>query len=90
LRKAGSELEIGDVLSIFHAEAERADSKAFSTLMRHPKEADPHHNVNMVQVENDIGLLGDSRDGSKATKKRFNEAVPKQLVEYLAAVSVQS
>lgn len=37
----------------------------------------------MVQVENEIGLLGDSRDRSKAAEKRFHEPVPEVLIKHL-------
>ncbi|KFZ11679.1 hypothetical protein V502_07462 [Pseudogymnoascus sp. VKM F-4520 (FW-2644)] len=84
LRKAGGQLEIGDVLSIFHSEAQIADRKAFSTLMAHLRRVDKEHTVIMVQVENEIGLLGDSRDGSKAAGKRFHEPVPEDLLKYLS------
>jgi len=83
LRKAGGKLEISDVLSIFHTEAQKADSKAFSALMAHLKRVDKEHTVIMVQVENEIGLLGDSRDGSKAAERRFNEPVPESLTKFL-------
>lgn len=55
LRKAGGELAIGDVLSIFHSEAQKADAKAFGKLMAHLKEVDKKHStVIMVQVENEV------------------------------------
>lgn len=86
LRKAGGVLETADVVSIFHEEAPKADAKAFGTLMRHIKDVDEAHStVIMVQVENETGLLGDSRDGSIAAEKRFHEPVPSELVEYIAA-----
>jgi hypothetical protein len=84
LRLAGGRLQIGDVLSIFHTEAQKADSKAFSALMAHLERVDTYHTVIMVQVENEIGLLGDSRDGSKAANQRFYEPVPDQLLKYLS------
>ena len=85
LRKAGGVLETGDVVSIFHTEARDADARAFSTLLRHVREVDErHYTVIMVQVENEVGLLGDSRDGSTAANKRFSEPVPKELVEHLS------
>ena len=53
--------------------------------MRHVKEVDEAHStVIMVQVENEIGLLGDSRDGSSTANKKFSESVPKDLVELLS------
>ncbi|KAJ5684268.1 uncharacterized protein N7477_000613 [Penicillium maclennaniae] len=40
LRKAGGVLETGDVLSIFHEEACKADAKAFSRLLQHATSRD--------------------------------------------------
>ncbi|KAJ5281198.1 hypothetical protein N7478_006570 [Penicillium angulare] len=85
LRKSGGVLQTGDVLSIFHEEALNADAKAFSTLLRHIKEVDGEHStVVMIQVENETGLLGDSRDGSTASEERFNSPVPEDLLQFLA------
>ncbi|KAL4964609.1 putative beta-galactosidase [Aspergillus stella-maris] len=84
LRKARGVLETGDVLSIFHEEAPKADARAFAQLMRHLKEFDEKHStVIMVQVENETGLLGDSRDASAAAEKRFSEPVPQDLIHFL-------
>ncbi|KAF8858332.1 glycoside hydrolase [Acephala macrosclerotiorum] len=86
LRKAGGVLETADVVSIFHTEVRDADARAFSTLMRHVKEVDQDHGtVIMTQVENETGLLGDSRDGSLTANKRFSEQVPKELIEHLSS-----
>ncbi|KAJ5132335.1 hypothetical protein N7448_006493 [Penicillium atrosanguineum] len=85
LRKAGGVLKTGDVLSIFHEEACKADAKAFSRLLQHVKNIDSEYStVIMVQVENETGLLGDSRDGSAAAEQRFNEPVPSDLLCFLA------
>ncbi|KAK5166053.1 uncharacterized protein LTR77_008314 [Saxophila tyrrhenica] len=78
------ELEISDTLSIFHTEAPAADARAFSTLMKHLREVDcPHSTVIMVQVENEIGLLGDSRDRSRLAENKFSKAVPSDLLDFL-------
>ncbi|KAN0095976.1 glycoside hydrolase family 35 protein [Hyaloscypha variabilis] len=85
LRKAGGLLQTADVVSIFHEEVLNADTKAFSALMRHVKEVDEAHStVIMVQVENETGLLGDSRDGSSNANKRFSESVPAPLIKHLS------
>ena len=84
LRKAGGQVEVADALSIFHREAQMADARAFKGLMQHLKEVDEgHFTVIMVQVENEVGLLGDSRDGSAAANSRFTSPVPQQLIEAL-------
>ncbi|KXH67981.1 hypothetical protein CSAL01_00651 [Colletotrichum salicis] len=86
LRKAGDRLETGDVLSIFSAESRKADAKAFGRLMEHLREMDESHStVLMVQVENECGVLGDSRDGSELANKAFHESVPRDLVHFLSA-----
>ena len=81
----GSEVEI---LSPLCAATEEADARAFAALMRHIKEVDGtqmNHTVLMMQVENEVGVLGDSRDHSEAANKAFAGAVPGQLTAYLAA-----
>ncbi|KAL5316131.1 hypothetical protein ACEPPN_017009 [Leptodophora sp. 'Broadleaf-Isolate-01'] len=84
LRKAGGRMEIGNTLSIFHSEAPKADAKAFKALIQHLKEVDEKHStVIMVQVENEVGVLGDSRDGSVAANLKFNAPVPDDLLTFL-------
>ena len=72
-------------LSTFSAANLDADSRAFAALMRHVKEVDSHHRVIMIQVENEVGLLGDSRDRSAAANKAFSEPVPRELLDYMTS-----
>jgi hypothetical protein len=37
----------------------------------------------MMQVENEVGVLGDSRDRSPAANRAFDEQVPRELMTYL-------
>ena len=61
-----------------------ADARAFAALMRHVKAVDgQQHTVIMIQVENEVGMHGDSRDRSPAADKAFNGPVPKELMDYL-------
>lgn len=60
-----------------------ADAKAFRALMRHIREVDTEHTVIMMQVENEAGLLGDSRDRSPLAEKAWNSPVPSELMSYL-------
>ncbi|KAI0884191.1 glycoside hydrolase superfamily [Annulohypoxylon maeteangense] len=84
LRKAGGILETADVLSIFHPETLEASGKAFQALMNHLKIVDMEFStVLMVQVENETGLLGDSRDACGAANQKFAEAVPRNLIIFL-------
>ena len=75
-----------EVLSTFGAETLKADSKAYAALMKHIKEVDSaDHTVLMMQVENEVGVLGASRDQSPAANSAFASAVPADLLRYLQA-----
>ncbi|KAJ5825799.1 hypothetical protein N7474_002937 [Penicillium riverlandense] len=77
-------LQMTDTLSIFHEESAAADAQAFQRLMQHLKEVDQEHStVIMVQVENEVGLLGDSRDRGSAANERFCSPVPSALMNVL-------
>ena len=71
-------------LSALGEETMKADAKAFRALMRHLKEVDPQHTVLMMQVENESGSLGDSRDRSAAAEAAWARPVPADLMSYLA------
>jgi hypothetical protein len=61
-----------------------ADAVAFGALMRHIKEVDgTQHTVLMMQVENEVGVLRDSRDRSPAANRAFAGPVPAELMNYL-------
>lgn len=84
LRKSDTGFETADVVSLFAGESAGADARAFGALMRHLKEIDGDENtVIMVQVENECGLLGDSRDRSGPAEKAFQGDVPNELIQYL-------
>jgi hypothetical protein len=80
--KNGNGLE---TLSTLSAANRDADSRAFAALMRHIKQVDTRHTVIMMQVENEVGVLGDSRDRCEAANKAFAGSVPKELVDYIAS-----
>jgi hypothetical protein len=61
-----------------------ADAKAFRALMRHIREVDPEHTVIMMQVENETGKIGDSRDRSPLAEAAWNQPVPSALMKYLS------
>ena len=61
-----------------------ADARAFAALMRHIKAVDgQQRTVILIQVENEVGVLGDSRDRSPLANKAFEGPVPKVLRDYL-------
>jgi beta-galactosidase GanA len=75
-----------EILSPQGAATEEADARAFAALMKHIKVADgSEHTVVMMQIENEVGVLGDSRDHSEAANKAFASAVPAELTAYLKA-----
>src|ERR1700733_9231210 len=79
--KGGKGMEI---LSPFSKENVDADSRAFGALMHHLREMDgADHTVMMVQVENEIGMIADSRDRSAIADRLFNETAPVELMNYL-------
>jgi hypothetical protein len=74
-----------EVLSTLSENNRQADGRAFAALMRHVRETDSTRRVILVQVENEVGLMGDSRDRSAAANQAFAGAVPVPLLDYLAA-----
>src|SRR5262249_18008639 len=79
--QAGNGMEI---LSPFSKENVAADSHAFAAFMRHLREVDANdQTVMMVQVENEIGMIPDSRDRSAVAEQLFNQEVPADLLRYL-------
>ncbi|KAK0106208.1 hypothetical protein ONS96_003851 [Cadophora gregata f. sp. sojae] len=88
--EAGAVTRTEELLSPFCEAAWTADAKAFSALMTHLKEFDSKHStVLMVQVENETGLLGDSRDRSNIANKLFKEPVPAHLITQLQSIRTE-
>jgi len=73
------------VLSVFSPNLVKADSTAFVALMTHLAKVDVDHRVVMVQVNNESGLLRDSRDRSPAAEVAWKQPVPPTLMRYLSA-----
>jgi Domain of unknown function (DUF5597)/Beta-galactosidase len=75
-----------DIFSTFCEAARDADARAFAALMGHLREADARdRTVVMVQVENEVGVLGDTRDRSPAAEHAFQSSVPETLMARLRA-----
>lgn len=73
-----------EILSAFSSESRDADARAFAALMKHIREVDgQEHTVIMVQVENEVGMIPDSRDRSVIANELFGKNVPKELIDYL-------
>lgn len=63
-------------VSPFCDAAVEADRKAFSRLMYFLQDRDPHNTVIMVQVENEVGVLGANRDYSGKAQAEYDAEVP--------------
>ena len=79
-----------NIITTLSTEARDADARAFAALMKHIKEVDEDYKtVVMMQVENEIGVLGGNiqarRDFSDIANTAFNGPVPAELMQYLEA-----
>jgi hypothetical protein len=82
--EAGGVVKTLELVSPFCEAGRKADARAFAALMKHLREFDGEENtVLMVQVENETGLLGDSRDRSKIANEKFKQAVPENVMLHL-------
>lgn len=73
-----------EVLSTLSENNRNADARAFAAFMRHIKQMDVCRTTTiMVQLENEVGLLGDSRDRSPLADEAFAKPVPEELIDYL-------
>jgi beta-galactosidase GanA len=62
----------------------QADARAFAALLRHLRVVDgTDHTVLMVQVENEVGVLGASRDHAEAANAALAGPVPPELLAHL-------
>ena len=73
------------VLSVFSPHLMDADRAAFVALIKHLAVIDPDHRVIMVQVNNETGMLRDSRDRSPLAEAAWKQTVPPALIHYLVS-----
>jgi len=79
--ESGKSLEI---LSPLGKETVQADARAFAAMMKHVKEVDSsQRTVIMIQVQNEVGLLGSPRDYNDLANTAFAAPVPQELMDYL-------
>jgi hypothetical protein len=72
------------ILSPLSETTAQADARAFTALLRHVREFDfKQQTVVMVQVENEVGIVGAARDHSTAADRLFGSAIPDELSAYL-------
>ena len=75
-----------ETVSPFCEKAVEADKNAFSRFMAFLREYDgQEQTVIMIQLENEVGFLGDERDFGKEANEKFKEPIP-ELMETLYGV----
>jgi hypothetical protein len=70
-----------EILTPFAEANADADARAFGALLAHVAQSDPAGRVVLVQVENELGLLGDARDRGPLAETAWNAPVPPGLVD---------
>ncbi len=74
-----------EILSTFGRETLEADARAFAAMMEHLRERDSLDRiVIMVQVQNEVGVLGATRDFNDAANAAFDSEVPGELMQFLS------
>lgn len=78
--------EAMNTISPFCQAAVDRDANALAHVLAHLKEVDEFENtVIVIQVENEIGLLGTNRDYSEAAEKEFRKNVPVEIEKAFSA-----
>jgi beta-galactosidase GanA len=77
--KSGAPVE---ALSAFGAESLAADTRAFVALMKEVRRLDEGRNtVLMIQVENEVAIIGDAADRGPEAMRAFAGPVPERLIQ---------
>jgi len=75
------------ILSAFSTANREADAGAFAALMRHIRQIDSEHRtVVMAQVENEVGILGASRDYGAEAQRVFESPIDSDFITHLVSV----
>jgi hypothetical protein len=73
-----------EILTPLSEESRNADARAFAALMKYIKKVDSsQRTVIMMQVENEVGILLDTRDRSAVANEAYNGPVPQKLMSYI-------
>jgi len=76
---------VSNVISNINKNCLSADVKAYKRLMERIAQVDKNGTVLMMQVENEVGFLGSTRDFSPEAIKLFEQQVPAELIKYINA-----
>lgn len=82
INKQGEPLE---TLSVFGRNSLEADKKAYVRLLQRIREKDRSNRVIMMQVQNEVGILGADFDYSKVASDVLAQRVPPALMSYMAS-----
>jgi hypothetical protein len=74
---------ISNTISNINRDCLNADLKAYKKLMERIVQVDKHGTVLMIQIENEVGLLGGTRDFSPEATKLFEQQVPVELIKHI-------
>jgi hypothetical protein len=80
--RTGSGVAI-EMLSTSGAATLEAETRAYRAFLEHLARADRERTVLMIQLENEVGIAGDSRDRSAAASEAFARPVPAELMQWL-------
>ncbi|HWT32281.1 MAG TPA: beta-galactosidase, partial [Microbacterium sp.] len=75
------------VLSVFSTALREADARAFEALLTFVAGHPLRDRVAMVQIENEVGLLADSRDRSELAEAAWRAQVPDGFIAFLESAS---
>jgi hypothetical protein len=78
------------VLSVFSGPLRECDGAALEALMAFIAQHPGRDRIAMVQVENEVGLLADSRDRSALAEATWNGPTPERFLEFLRAAPTGS
>ena len=76
--------KVSTTISNINKNCLNADLKAYKKLMERIVQVDKHSTVIMMQIENEVGLLGGTRDFSSEATKLFEQQVPSELMKYIS------
>ncbi len=72
-----------EILTPLSEAALAADTRAYVKFMEHLAQVDAQRTTVMIQMQNEVGVLGDSRDRSDAGNAAFAGPVPAELMAWL-------
>jgi len=76
--------KVSTTISNINKNCLNADLKAYKKLMERIAQVDKQGTVLMMQIENEVGLLGGTRDFSPEATKLFEQQVPSELINYIS------